>query len=47
MHYSVQSRDQIFGKGSGFLSFAENVGINIGKNVSKNFCGKYSHLNSC
>ena len=32
--YSVQPRDRIFVKGSGFLSFAKNMGRNIGKNVS-------------
>ena len=28
---SVQPRDQIFVKGYGFLSFAKNMGRNIGK----------------
>ena len=32
MHYSVQPRDQIFVKDYGFLSFAKNMGKNIGKN---------------
>ena len=32
--YSVQPRDRIFVKGSGFLSFAKNMGRNIGKNLS-------------
>ena len=31
--YSVQQRDQIFEKGYGFLSFARNMGRNIGKNI--------------
>ena len=31
--YSVQPRDRIFVKGSGFLSFARNMGTNIGKNI--------------
>ena len=31
MCYSVQPRDQIFVKGYGFLSFAKNMGKNIGK----------------
>ena len=31
----VQSRDLIFVKGYGFLSFVENVGSNIGKNRFK------------
>ena len=35
-HYSVQPRLQIFVKGYGFLSFARNIGTNIGKNTSKN-----------
>ena len=32
--YSVQPRDRIFVKGSGFLSFAKNMRRNIGKNLS-------------
>ena len=32
MRYSVQPRDRIFIKGYGFLSFAKNIGKNIGKN---------------
>ena len=39
--YSVQSRDRIFVKGYGFLSFAKNMGKNIRKNISKNLSGKY------
>ena len=31
MPYSVQSRDQIFAKGYGFLAFAKSIGKNIGK----------------
>ena len=31
--YSVQPGDRIFVKGSGFLSFARNMGTNIGKNI--------------
>ena len=42
MHYSVQPRDHIFVKGYGFLSFAKNMGKNIGTKISKNLCGKYS-----
>ena len=34
--YSVQSRNRIFLKGYGFLSFAKNLAKNIGKNISKN-----------
>ena len=41
-HYSVQTRDQIFVKGYGFLSFARNMGKNAGKNISKNVSSKYS-----
>ena len=36
MHYSVQVGDRIFVKDCGFLSFAKNMGTNIGKNISKN-----------
>ena len=35
MCYSVQSRGKIFVKGYGFLSFAESMGKNIGKNINK------------
>ena len=34
-HYSVQPKNRIFVKGYGFLSFAENMGRNIGKNIKK------------
>ena len=40
--YSVQPRDQIFVKGYGFLSFAENMSKSLGKRISKNLVGKYS-----
>ena len=40
-HYLVQSRDAIFVKGQGFVSFAENISKNIGNNVSKSLSGKY------
>ena len=33
--YSVKPRDRIFVKGYGFLSFAKNVGKDIGENISK------------
>ena len=33
MRYSVQFRDWIFVKGYGVLSFAKNMGKNIGKNM--------------
>ena len=40
--YSVQSRDRIFVKGYGFLSFAKNMGKNIGNKISKKLRDKYS-----
>ena len=40
--YLVQSRDRIFVKGYGFLSFAKNMSKNIGKSTSKNLSSKYS-----
>ena len=33
--YSVQSRERIFVKGYGFLSFAKNIGKNICKKIKK------------
>ena len=39
--YSVQTRDQIFVKVYGLLSFAKNMVKNIDKNISKNLRGKY------
>ena len=42
MPYSVQSSDQIFVKGHGFLSFAKNMDKHIGKNIRKNSSGKCS-----
>ena len=39
MRHSVQPRDQIFVKVYGFLSFAENIGKNIGKDIIKNMSG--------
>ena len=41
MCYSVQLKYQIFGKGYGFMSFAENMVKNIGKNIIKNVRGKF------
>ena len=35
MRYSVQPRNRMFVKDYGFLSFAKNIGTNIGKNISK------------
>ena len=43
MQYSVHPRDRIFVKGYGFLSFAKNLSKDIGKIISKNLNGKYSH----
>ena len=40
--YLVQSRDCIFVRGYGFLSFVKNMSKYIGKNLSKNVSGKYS-----
>ena len=40
MFLSVQPRDWIFVKGYGFLSFANNMGKDIGKNISKNLRSK-------
>ena len=40
--YSVQTRDIIFIKGSGFLPFPKYMGKNIGKNISKSLNSKYS-----
>ena len=39
MRYSVQPRDPIF-VGYGFLSFAKNMDITIGKNISKGMSSK-------
>ena len=36
--YSIQPKNGIFVKGYGFLSFAKNMG----KNIGKSFSGKYS-----
>ena len=40
--YSVRPRDKIFVKGYGFLSFAKNMGRNMGTNISKGLSGKCS-----
>ena len=42
MRYSVQPQDRIFVKGYEFLSFAKNMGRNIGKNMIKNLNCKCS-----
>ena len=42
MRYLVQSRDQIFAKGYGFLFFAKNIDENISKNLSGK-CSKKLH----
>ena len=39
--YSVRLSDRIFVKDHGFLCFAKNMSQNIGKDISKNICGKY------
>ena len=41
-HYSVQSRDQIFIKGYGFLNFAKAMGTNVSKNISIIISSKYN-----
>ena len=43
MRCSIQPKDQIFVKGYGFLSFAKNIRKTIGKIISKDLSGKYSH----
>ena len=40
--YSAQPRDRIFVKSYGFLFFAQNMGTNIGRNISKILSGKYT-----
>ena len=42
IHYWVHSRDWIFVKFYGFLSFGNNMSKNIGENISKNISSKYS-----
>ena len=42
MRYSVQTSDQIFVKGYGFLSFPKNMGKDITNNKSQSLSGKYS-----
>ena len=39
MRYSVQTRERIFEKAYGFLSFAKNMCENTGRNISKNVNG--------
>ena len=41
--YSVQPRDQIFVNSYGFLSYAKNIGKNIGTNISKSLIITYNH----
>ena len=41
-HYSTESKNRIFKKGYGFLSFAKNMSKNIGKNISKNLNSKFN-----
>ena len=33
--YSIQPRDRVYVKGYRFLSFAKNMGENIGKSINK------------
>ena len=40
--YSVLPRDRIFVQSYGILSFAKNMGTNIGKNMNKNLSSKYN-----
>ena len=42
MSHSVQRRDRISVKGYGFLSFAKNMGKNIGNTIYKNLSSTYS-----
>ena len=42
MRYSIEPKDRIYVKSYGFLSFAKNMGKNIGKNLS----GKYRQKTS-
>ena len=39
--YSVQSRDQIFVKAYGFLSFSKNIAKSIGEITKRNLGNKY------
>ena len=39
--YSVQPRNWIFVKGYGFLSFAGNMGKNIGKTLTSKYSRKF------
>ena len=41
MPHSIEPRDQVSVTGYGFLSFAENMGGSIGKNISKNLSSKH------
>ena len=43
MRYSIEPKNWIFVKGSGFLSFAKNMSKAIGKNKSKNLSCKCGH----
>ena len=40
--YSVQTRDRIFVKEYGIMSFARNMGKSVGEKISKNLSSKYS-----
>ena len=41
MHYSIESKDEMYVKGYGFLSFAKNIGTHATK-VAKSMSNKYS-----
>ena len=41
MRYAIETRDRIYIKGYGFLSFAKNMGAHATK-VAKNLSDKYS-----
>lgn len=40
-HSSNESRDQIFVKRHGFLSFIKNIGKNVSKNLSRKWSQKF------
>ena len=41
MRYSIEPRDRRYVKGYGFLSFANKIGKNIGKNISNKNSQKF------
>ena len=40
MPFSIESRNRIYVKGYGFLSFAKNMGKNIGSHLSNKYSEK-------